>query len=235
MPNRIVAISGAAGSLGPSVVRAFAAAGDTLAVAGRTREKLEQVLQAARVPEDRRLATAVDLGDPEAARSWAEAVRQRFGRVDVVLHLVGGYKAGGKLSELSVSDWKILHDMLFLTTLGVVRAFAGPLRDSGRGRFVGVSSPRAQAPTARSALYAAAKAASDALVLALADELKGTGSTANLVVVDSIDSPEARPGAQRKDARKATPAEQIAAAMLYFCSEEAASVNGTRLSLTGRA
>ncbi len=75
--------------------------------------------------------------------------------------------------------------MIVGTTLNVVRAFARPLKKGG-GRFIGVTLPKVHAPTARSAIYSMAKAASDALVLALADELKGTGSTANLIVVDSI-------------------------------------------------
>jgi NAD(P)-dependent dehydrogenase (short-subunit alcohol dehydrogenase family) len=77
-----------------------------------------------------------------------------------------------------------------------------------------------------------AKAASDALILALADEVRGTGVTANLIVVDSIDTPEARGAAPKKG--RSTPAEEIAAALLYLCSDEAAAINGARLPLTGR-
>jgi NAD(P)-dependent dehydrogenase (short-subunit alcohol dehydrogenase family) len=82
-----------------------------------------------------------------------------------------------------------------------------------------------------------AKAASDALVIALADELRGTGATANLIEVDSVDSPETRQAgtAVPKPYGKTTPAEEIAAAMLYLCSEEARTINGIRLPLTGRA
>jgi NAD(P)-dependent dehydrogenase (short-subunit alcohol dehydrogenase family) len=168
----------------------------------------------------------VDLGDASAARAWAEAVRQKFGRVDAVLHLVGGYKGGSTLSDISLSDWNELHGMLVGTTLSVVRAFAALLK-AGGARFIAVSSPKAQAPTAKSALYSMAKAASDALVLALADELRGTGSTANLIVVDSI-------GIPGKPYGKSTPAEEIAAAMLFLCSESAATINGARVPLTGR-
>jgi NAD(P)-dependent dehydrogenase (short-subunit alcohol dehydrogenase family) len=78
------------------------------------------------------------------------------------------------------------------------------------------------------------KAASDALVLALADELRGTGATANLIEVDSIDSPETRDAQQKKAYGKSTPAEEIAAAMVFLCTDEAATINGARLPLTGR-
>ncbi|MGA2378962.1 MAG: SDR family oxidoreductase [Spirochaetia bacterium] len=232
--RKIVAISGAAGGLGPTVARAFFAAGASLALAGRSEEKLIQLLDTIGVPPDSRLASGVDLGDSAAAQAWAEAVRMKFGRVDVVLHLVGGYKAGSSLAEVSLSDWNELQGVLVGTTLSVVRAFAGTLK-AGGARFIGVTSPKAQAPTAKSALYSMAKAASDALVLALADELRGTGSTANLVVVDSIDFPETRGREPRKPYGKSTPAEEIAAAMLFLCSDEAATINGARLPLTGKS
>jgi NAD(P)-dependent dehydrogenase (short-subunit alcohol dehydrogenase family) len=224
--TKVVAISGAAGGLGPTVVRAFADTGACLALAGRSEVKLRGLLDSLGVPADRRLVTGADLGDPGAASAWAAAVKEKFGRADAVLHLVGGYKGGASLAEVPLSDWRELEGMLVETTLCVVRAFAGMLKDGG-GRFIGVTSPKAQAPTAKSALYAMAKAASDALVLALADELRGTGSTANLVVVESI-------GVPGKPYGKSTPADEIAAAMLYLCSDAAATINGVRLPLTGR-
>jgi NAD(P)-dependent dehydrogenase (short-subunit alcohol dehydrogenase family) len=181
------------------------------------------------------MASSVDLLDDAAAGTWAGEVARRFGVVDTVLHLVGGYKGGTAIAGVTVADWNGLQEMLVATTLNVARGFVEQLKASGRGRFVAVTSPKARAPTARSALYAMAKAASDALVMALADELRGTGSTANLVEVDAIDAPEARAAAEPvKPYGKTTSAEQIASAMVYLCSEDAAAINGIRLALTGR-
>jgi len=176
----------------------------------------------------------VDLLDASAAKEWAEAIQKRFGRIDIVLHLVGGYKGGTSIAELDPADWSSLNDMLVRTTLNVARAFAGPIKTGGWGRFIAVTSPKARTPTAKTALYAMGKAASDALVLALADELRGTGATANLIEVDSIDSPETRDAQQKKAYGKSTPAEEIAAAMVFLCTDEAATINGARLPLTGR-
>ncbi len=234
LEGKIVAISGAAGGLGPTVARAFFELGATLCAGGRSREGLTGMLDALGVPPARCMATAVDLLDVSAANDWAEAILKRFGRIDIVLHLVGGYKGGTTIAELDPADWSPLGDMLVRTTLHVARAFAGPLKAGGWGRFIGVTSPKAQAPTAKTALYAMGKAASDALVLALADELRGTGATANLIVVDSIDNPETRAAQPKKAYGKSTPAEEIAAAMVFLCSEGAATINGARLPLTGR-
>ena len=232
--DRIVAISGAAGGLGPTVARAFFEDGASLAVAGRSQEGLSRLLDSLKVPAERRLATAVDLTDQAAARGWAQEIIGKFGRVDVVLHLVGGYKGGISIADIDDAEWNSLHDMIVRTTLNVARAFVGPLKSGGWGRFIGVTSPKAQAPTAKSALYAMGKAASDALVLALADELRGTGATANLIVVDAIDTPESRGNEPKKPYGKSTPAEEIAAAMLFLCSDQAATINGVRLPLIGR-
>jgi NAD(P)-dependent dehydrogenase (short-subunit alcohol dehydrogenase family) len=236
LKDKVVAISGAAGGLGPTVVRAFHEAGAKLALAGRDDQKLTALLDSLGVPREKQAATPVDLTDEKAARAWADTVITSFGRVDVLVHLVGGYKGGTGITEIATADWDFLHAMLVRTTLNVVRAFAKPLTTNGWGRFLAVTSPRAQTPTGKNALYAAAKAASDALVLALASELAGSGATANLVMVDSIETEAARgeSAAARKPYGRSTPSREIAAAMLFLCSDEAATINGVRLPLTGR-
>ena len=115
----------------------------------------------------------------------------------------------------------------------MVRAFAVDSR-RGRGTVHRRHLPEGAGTDGEERPLRWAKAASDALVLALADELRGTGSTANLVVVDSIDFPATRGSGPRKPYGKSTPAEEIAAAMLFLCSDEAATINGVRVPLTGR-
>jgi NAD(P)-dependent dehydrogenase (short-subunit alcohol dehydrogenase family) len=222
----VVAISGAAGLLGPAVARAFYEDGASLALAGRSKERLENLLDSIGAVPGRRLASAVDLSEAGGAERWAGDIREAFARVDVLLHLVGGYRGGTRLPDLPPTDWQELQGMLVLPTFHVVRAFAGPLRES-RGRFIAVTSPKAQAPTTKSAVYSAAKAASDALVLALADELRGSGATSNLIVVDSIEAPNPTYG-------KSVSAAEIAATMRFLCSPEARSINGARVPLLGR-
>ena len=129
----VVAISGAAGLLGPAVVRAFHDAGAALAVSGRSRDKLVRLLDSARVSADARLESEVDLRDPRAAAAWAAEVRARFGKVDALVHLVGGYKAGTSVSEIEPEAWQELQAMLVGTTLNVVqeRIYRGGLSYAG--------------------------------------------------------------------------------------------------------
>jgi NADP-dependent 3-hydroxy acid dehydrogenase YdfG len=215
LKDKVVVLCGAAGSLGPSVAAAFLKESARLVLVGRDRDRL-MALRSQLATPDRVSVVSVDLGDEPATRASVHSI----GHIDVVLHMVGGYRGGTALAEAPLEDWEFLQASLVRTTFNVVRAVAGQLKANGWGRFVAVSSPRAQAPTSKGALYAAAKAASDALVLALADDFRGKGATANLLLVESIG--------------KGTPPDQIAAAMVFLCSDEASSINGVRIPLTGR-
>ena len=230
LEGRVVAIAGAGGSLGPTVVRRLAAAGARLALAGRDAGTLDALAEEAEVDAD---TTSVDLLDADAARAWADGVADRLGRVDALLHLVGGWRGGKPIEESPREDWDFLSSLLIDTLQNVTQAFVPHLLANGRGRFAIVGAGQAQLPTNTNAAYAAAKAAAEAWTLALADRFRGTGATANVVVVGSIVSPEMRAESPDKDFSTFTPAESIADALAYLCSDAAAPMNGQRLTLRG--
>jgi NAD(P)-dependent dehydrogenase (short-subunit alcohol dehydrogenase family) len=230
LEGRVLAIAGAGGSLGPTVVRRLAPTGARLALAGRDAEPLESLASDAGVDAD---VASVDLLDQAAARAWADGVAERIGRVDGLLHLVGGWRGGSPIEESPPEDWDFLASLLIDTLQNVTRAFVPHLLASGRGRFAIVSAAQAQAPTHTNAAYAAAKAAAEAWTLALAHRFRETGATANVIVVGSIVSPEMRSEDPDKDFSTFTPAEAIADALAYLCSDAAAPMNGQRLILRG--
>jgi NAD(P)-dependent dehydrogenase (short-subunit alcohol dehydrogenase family) len=226
----VIAIAGAGGTLGPSVVRRLAPTGARLALAGRDVATLDALASEAGADAD---TTSVDLLDAEAARAWADGVAERLGGVDALLHLVGGWRGGKPIEESPRGDWDFLGSLLIDTLQNVTQAFVPHLLASGRGRFAIVGAGQAQSPTNTNAAYAAAKAAAEAWTLALADRFRGTGATANIVVVGSIVSPEMRAEAPDKDFSTFTPAESIAEALAFLCSDAAAPMNGQRLTLRG--
>jgi NAD(P)-dependent dehydrogenase (short-subunit alcohol dehydrogenase family) len=233
LAGRVIAIAGAGGNLGPTVVRRLAPEGAHLCLCGRDVASLKELASNVGGEID---TDAVDLLDAAATRSWAADLTSRNGRVDGLVHLVGGWRGGAPIEESPAEDWKVLHDLLIRTLQNATQAFVPSLLESGRGRFVLVSTGQAQAPTHKNAAYAAAKAAAEAWTLALADRFKGTGATANIVVVGgAIVTPDMREESPDKDFSTSTPAEEIAEAIAYLCSDAAASMNGQRLTLRGAA
>lgn len=230
LDGRVYAIAGAAGGLGPTVARRLAEAGAALALTDRVAEALDDVVAGLGLPEERIDARVVDLLEEHDTNAWADAVAERFGRVDGVVHLVGGYKGGDPITTTSLGDYTWLHDLLVRTLQLTSRAFHDHIAHPG-GRFVLVSSTQAQRPQATNASYAATKAAAETWTLALADSLAPSGATANIVVVNAILTPVMRERNPGKEYPAFTPAEDIADAIAYLLSDAAAKMNGARLEL----
>jgi NAD(P)-dependent dehydrogenase (short-subunit alcohol dehydrogenase family) len=231
LADRVIAIAGVGGGLGPLVAARLAEAGAMVAGTGRNQEVLDSLPGEMGIPAERWDGRAVDLLDEAAAREWCAALVERFGHVDGLIHLVGGWRGGTPLHEAPLSDWDLLHDLLIRTVQHTSRAFSAPLRASGSGRFALVSSKQAQAPTHDNAAYAAAKAAAEAWTLALGDELAADGGAANILVVNAIVTPEMRAADPDKAFKSFTDAADIAAAIAFMFGDATTKMNGKRLSL----
>jgi NAD(P)-dependent dehydrogenase (short-subunit alcohol dehydrogenase family) len=230
LDGHVIAIAGAGGGLGPVVAKRLADAGASLALADRSQEIADSVAEDLGIPEDRVDPRAVDLLDESQAGDWAAAAQSRFGHVDGLLHLVGGYRGGDPIDSFDLADYDFLHGLLVRTLQLTTRAFHQALTASDHGRFVLVSAAAAQHPENINAAYASTKAAAEAWTLALADSFTGTKATANIIVVNAIETPRMREeGGPSSPA--ITPAEDLADAIAFLCSDSAARMNGQRLSL----
>lgn len=233
--ERVVLVTGPTGNSGPAVVRALAADGVLLGLVGRDEGRLEAVARETGLVEARWLAVAADVRRPEEARRAVAGVSDRFGRLDAVVHLVGGYTGGTPVAELDHDELRAMLEQHLWTTLHVVQAALPGMLERGWGRIVAVSSPMALEPGRKSAAYAVGKAAEETLLRTLAREVAGTGVTANILVVRAVDvahERETEPTA--RNAGWTTP-EELAAAVRFLCSDAAAAINGARLPLDGRA
>jgi len=233
LADRVIAVAGAGGGLGPLVAAWLAEAGATVAGTDRDQGVLDSVAADLGIGE-RWDGRAVDLLDEEAARGWCAALVERFGRVDGLVHLVGGWRGGQPLHEAPLADWDLLHELLVRTVQHTTRAFHDQLAASAHGRFVLVSAKQAQSPSNTNAAYAAAKAAAEAWTLAFADGFEPGGATANIVVIDALLTPRMREESPGEDFPTFTPAEHVAAAIAFLCSDAGEKMNGQRLPLTMR-
>ncbi|MFI6326386.1 SDR family NAD(P)-dependent oxidoreductase [Nonomuraea sp. NPDC050556] len=174
----------------------------------------------------------VDLLDRAAVQALADGIEAEHGRIDGVFHLVGGWRGGKTFAETKLEDWDVLHDLLIRTLQHVTLAFEPLLRKSENGRFAIVSAKAAEHPTAGGAAYAAAKAASEAWTLSLADALKDTPSAATILVVKALVNDAMR--AQKPEAKFAgfTDVRTLAEAMGDLYERPAEQINGTRLDLS---
>ena len=230
MSGGVVAVAGAAGGLGPEVARVLAAKDARLSLGERNEERLQEVVDGLGLPDDRVLGKTIDLVDADSANAWVDATVEHFGRVDALVHLVGGWRGGQPIVTAPPEDDAFLHDVLVKTVQVATRAFLPQLLEN-RGRFVIVSSPQAERTTSTNAAYGSAKAAAEAWTLAMADELGPRGGTANIIRVNAIVTPQMREESPDKEFTTFTDASEIAEAVSYLLSPAARKMNGQRLLL----
>ena len=222
MNKRVVVITGATGALGRVTAHTFAREGASLALLSNDQGKLDPLARDLNLPDDRILTYAVNLLDAGSVREVAETVSAKFGRVDALIHLVGGWTGGKTIAETNADEFKFMLNQHAWTTIHLMQAFLPELVADGWGRVIAVSSPLATNPSAKMGAYAVGKAAQETLLMTLADEFTGTDVTANVIQVKAIDV---------KGIGKGTSPQEIVSAMLYLFSDEAGKINGARIPM----
>ncbi|WP_031510355.1 SDR family NAD(P)-dependent oxidoreductase [Streptomyces megasporus] len=242
LEGAVVAVAGAAGTAGQAALLRLAERGATVVAADYDAERLAAAVDRARFAHGGATVTGdiIDLLDPDATREWATRTEKEYGRIDGLVHLVGGWRGSAAFAETDLSHWDLLEKLLVRTVQHTSLAFEGALRRSGKGRYVLVSAAGATKPTAGNAAYAAAKAAAEAWTLALADSFRkaGKGSDAGppaaaaILVVKALVDDAMR--AERPNAKFAgfTDVRELAEAITDVWDKPAEEVNGHRLWLT---
>lgn len=240
----VVVVAGATSASGRAAVRALRAAGATAIAVGSDAGRLAGAFGA--LPEGADVGVpqfACDLADFSATQGLARDLRGRFGQIDGVIHLVGGWRGGGTFTEQSDADWDFLASAAITTLRNTSRAFFDDIAASPRGRFAMVSSTTLIRPSGANANYQAAKAAAEAWTRSMAqalnllesarkeDPLPQTSAAVVLAVKALLDDamraehPERRfPGYTHVDV--------LAARAVALFSDDAAAVNGAYLDLT---
>ncbi|MEK6221695.1 MAG: SDR family oxidoreductase [Chloroflexota bacterium] len=232
--NKVIVIAGATGDLGSVVTEKFSQAGARLVLLGRTIEKLQRLADELKLPEET-LLHPMDVNDPDSAIAASVIVKEKFGAADAYLHLVGGWLGGKPLVEVSKQDMENMLQQHLWSTFHMTKAFIPGMLAQSWGRIVVISSPNAHRPKGNSSAYAVGKAAEEALILSLSEEVKNTGVTANIVVVNTIDTKHERDITPTKKNAYWTTPEEISATLLHLCSEEAKMINGARIPHYGRS
>ncbi len=224
----VVIVTGGLGVLGAAVAQRFAEAGWRVAVLDRAN------------PPDADAGTSrvaignVDLTDAAAAARAVGLVVEKFGGVDALVNVAGGFR-WQLLADGDIATWDLMYAMNLKTAIVVSQAALRHLKASGAGRIVNVGAGAAAGRAAAGmAAYAASKAGVHKLTESLADELKDHGMTVNAVLPGIIDTPQNRTDMPSADFSRWVAPADIAEVVLFLASESARSVTGALIPVTGR-
>jgi NAD(P)-dependent dehydrogenase (short-subunit alcohol dehydrogenase family) len=224
MRDKVVLITGATGGLGTSVTAAFRNAEARVAAVDRSPS-----VQAS----ERFVSFAADLSTLDGARGAVEAVAARWGQVDVLVHLVGGFAGGSSVADTDEAVFARMIDINLRTAFYMFRAIIPRMRTKGSGRILAIGSRAAVEPSPKSGVYAASKAALVSLVRTVASENGDRGISANVVLPGTMDTPANRTAMPSADFSQWVPTAQVADLLLYLAGDGASSVNGAVIPIYG--
>jgi NAD(P)-dependent dehydrogenase (short-subunit alcohol dehydrogenase family) len=229
--NRVVVITGATGGLGRVVTKQLADQGARLVLVGTSLERVQSLEEELKLPKERVLISVADFCQPERTSDLVRQTIDKFGRIDILLHLVGGWSGGRSVIQSDCEQVESMLQQHLWTTYHLTRGILPVMLSNHWGRILVVSSPLAANPVANMAPYVIGKAAQETLLRTIADEVKGSGITANILLVKKIDVEHVRD--QKPDGENSswTTPEDIASTLLYLSSDEARTINGARIPL----
>ncbi len=226
LADKVVLITGAKGGLGSHVTTAFLDA--QACVAGTSPH-----IRASDFPNGRFLAEPSEINSEEQAADLVNRVLARAGRVDALVHLVGGFAGGQTVAETDHATFARMFQTNLDPFFFLARAVLPVMRKQGGGRVLAIGSRTALEPAATLGAYSASKAALISLVRTIAVEGKPHGISANVVLPATMDTPANRAAMPQADPSKWVQPTQVAATLVHLASDAASQVSGAVIPIYG--
>lgn len=227
MQGKVVLITGANGGLGTYVTQAFLNAGAT--VNGTSRK-----IQQSDFNNPNFTALPAEISSGEGAKLLVEQVVARFGRLDILVHTVGGFAGGQSIADTDDTTFQRMFDLNLNSVFHILRATIPSLRQSGEGRFIAIGSRAALEPGVGVGAYSASKAAMVSLIRTVALENKDAGVRANVILPGTMDTPANRKSIPNADFSKWVQPAAVASLITWLTSDAGKDINGAVIPVYGR-
>ncbi|MEJ2310297.1 MAG: SDR family NAD(P)-dependent oxidoreductase [Gammaproteobacteria bacterium] len=234
LSNKIVIITGAAGSLGSTTAGRFAREGATVVLVDINRERLEEVQKS--LPDG--VASSIietNLLEQSSVDAMAEAVVAEYGTIDMIANIAGGFTMGPLVHETGDKEWDFMMDLNLRSIFHTSRAVIPVMLKNGGGRVVNISARAAREGKAKMGAYCASKAAVITLTESLAAEHKFDNINVNCILPGTIDTPLNRKEMPDADHSKWVPTEALADVILFLCSDASRCVTGAAIPVFGQS
>jgi NAD(P)-dependent dehydrogenase (short-subunit alcohol dehydrogenase family) len=226
MNDKVVFITGANGGLGSSVTKAFLQKGARVIGASLR-------IKATDFPQPNFEAMAIDFNKLDEIKRGVAKIVERYGRLDVLVHVLGGFAGGSSIAETTDEMWEQMQNINLTSAFHVFRETIPHLRKSPSGRLIAIGSLTAAQPHANLGAYVTFKAALAMLVQTVALENADTGLTANVILPGTMDTPANRKAMPDADFSKWAKTDDVADLVLSLADEQAKHLAGLAIPIEG--
>lgn len=240
LKDRVALVTGASQGIGRATALALSCAGARVVLAARNAEKLQSLAEEIDATHGAALAIQMDVGDAQQVKAGFKQTLERFGRLDILVNNAAITRDGLAL-RMKAEDWDTVLRTNLTGAYYCIQQALAPMVRQRSGRIINVSSVVAESGNAGQANYVAAKAGLIGLTRAIAAEVASRNITVNAIAPGFIVSPMTDPlpenvkqellariplGRMGQDA-------EVAAAIVFLASDEAAYITGHVLDVNG--
>ena len=231
--GKVFVITGAAGGVGSGVTQEVAKTGAKLALWDHAEEKLKR-LQSELPDGVECLIVPLDLTNEEEVDSAVTKTVEKFGQIDHLLHIAGGFTMPGPVHEGHLDKWHFMMGLNATATYITCGKVAKSMLDKGvKGSITAVAAKGGKQGGKNSAIYSASKAAAMRILESMAAELKGE-IRVNAILPSTIDTPANRKAMGEENAHKWVTPKEMADTLLFLASDEASGITGANIEIYGR-
>jgi NAD(P)-dependent dehydrogenase (short-subunit alcohol dehydrogenase family) len=229
--QKVVIVTGGTGALGRVVAASFQEAGAHVAIPSHSTPA--PGVSPHHAPESPAFIVRADVAKESDVQSFCKAVVERFGTIDILLNIAGGYAGGNSIENTTLEQWQGMFNLNLTTAFLMSRQVIPVMRAKKFGRIVNIAARPAIHPAAKSGPYAVAKRGVITLTEILADETKGSGITVNAIAPNIIDTPGNAASMPNADRSRWVSPKEIAALILGLCGDDAGSISGNTIKIFG--
>lgn len=233
--NRKVIITGGTGILGSAVTKAYLAQGDTVAVTYLFENEVERFKQYnPELSADVTFLSANVTEESQVQKSFQEFL-SKFGQLDVLVNIVGGFVGGIPAAELEEERWDFMMNLNLKSVFLCCKTVIPHMMACGYGKIINVSARAGLKGEAGLSAYCVSKGGVRTLTEALAAEVMDSGVNVNAIMPSIMDTPANRSSMPDEDHSRWVAPADVAKVICFLTSDDAAVINGAAIPVYGRA
>ena len=226
LAGQVALVTGANGGLGTFVTQSLLDAGATVIGVGRP-------IAAEKAGDGRLYPVNADLTNPEEVGNLVTRLAAQFKKIDVLVHVLGGFAGGASVAETSDATWQKMMDLNLNAAFYVFRAVLPVMRAAGQGRIIAIGSRQAVQPAAGVGAYGASKAALVSLVQTVAIENKDKNIRANVILPGTMDTPANRAAMPKANFDRWVKPQHVAELVILLAGDTGGDITGAAIPIYG--
>ena len=226
LAGQVALVTGANGGLGTFVTNSLLTAGATVVGIARS-------IAAGEAHDSRYYPVSANLTDPEEVRNLVTRLAAQFQKIDILVHVMGGFTGGASVAQTDDATWQKMMDLNVNAAFYMFRAVVPVMREAGYGRIIAIGSRQAVQPAAGVGAYSASKAALVSLVQTVAIENKDKNIRANVILPGTMDTPANRAAMPKANFEKWVKPAHVAELVVLLAGEAGGDITGAAISVYG--